>query len=75
MMGGSQAKKTYRKNTKKGKRTGHRLAQQHEIIAIKRKDFLQKASTNLVRENHNLAHAISDVGWSTFVEMLEYKKI
>ena len=24
-------------------------------------------------KNHNLAQAISDVGWSTFVEMLEYK--
>jgi IS605 OrfB family transposase len=52
-------------------------------------DFLHKTSTKLIRENqticletlavsnmvknHNLAQAITDVSWSTFVTMLEYK--
>ena len=58
-------------------------------ISNKRKDFLHKVSTKLIRENqticlenlnvsgmiknHNLAQAINDVSWSTFVTMLEYK--
>jgi len=74
---------------KKGKRTKKRLALLHEKIKNKRKDFLHKTSTKLIRENqtialedlnvsgmvknHNLAQAISDVSWSTFVNMLEYK--
>ena len=77
----------YSKN--KGKRTKHRLALLHEKVVNKRKDFLHKTSTKLIRENqticledlavsnmvknHNLAQAISDVSWSTFVTMLEYK--
>ena len=77
----------YSKN--KGKRTKHRLALLHEKVVNKRKDFLHKTSTKLIRENqticledlavsnmvknHNLAQAISDVSWSTFVSMLEYK--
>jgi putative transposase len=77
----------YSKN--KGKKTKQKLAKQHEKIVNKRKDFLHKVSTKLVRENqticlenlnvsgmiknHNLAQAISDVSWSTFVNMLEYK--
>jgi putative transposase len=66
-----------------------RLAKLHEKVVNKRKDFLHKVSTKLIRENqtialetlavsnmvknHNLAQAISDVSWSTFVTMLEYK--
>ena len=74
---------------KKGKRTKNKLAKLHEKVANQRKDFLHKVSTKLIRENqticletlavknmvknHNLAQAISDVSWSTFVSMLEYK--
>jgi putative transposase len=77
----------YSKN--KGKRTKQRLALLHEKIVNKRKDFLHKTSTKLIRENqtialeylavsnmvknHKLAQAINDVSWSTFVTMLEYK--
>ena len=86
----SKLKYVQRKYTKnKGKRTKKRLALLHEKIVNKRKDFLHKTSTKLIRENqticledlavsnmiknHNLAQAISDVSWSTFVTMLEYK--
>jgi len=77
----------YSKN--KGKRTKQRLALLHEKVVNKRKDFLHKTSIKLIRENqticledlavsnmvknHNLAQAINDVSWSTFVTMLEYK--
>ena len=77
----------YSKN--KGKRTKQRLALLHEKVVNKRKDFLHKTSKQLIEnqdticletlnvkgmlKNHNLAQAISDVSWSTFVSMLEYK--
>lgn len=77
----------YSKN--KGKRTKQKLAILHEKVVNKRKDYLHKVSIKLVRENqtislenlnvsgmiknHNLAQAITDVSWSTFVNMLEYK--
>jgi len=86
----SKLKYTQRKYSKnKGKRTKKRLALIHEKVVNKRKDFLHKVSTKLIRENqtialetlvvsnmvknHNLAQAINDVSWSTFVTMLEYK--
>jgi putative transposase len=77
----------YSKN--KGKRTKQRLALLHEKVVNKRKDFLHKTSSKLIRENqticledlavsnmvknHNLAQAINDVSWSIFVTMLKYK--
>jgi putative transposase len=86
----SKLKYVQRKYSKhKGKRTKKKLAKLHEDVVNKRKDFLHKTSTKLIRENqticletlsvknmvknHNLAQAISDVSWSTFVTMLEYK--
>ena len=66
-----------------------KVARQHEKIANQRKDFLQKLSTKLIRnndiiciedlqvsnmvKNHKLAQAILDVSWFEFVRQLEYK--
>ncbi len=64
------------------------VAELHEKIANRRKDFLQKTSTAIIKQydticledlniqgmmKSNLAKAISDVSWGEFTRMLEYK--
>ena len=71
------------------KKANKRVALLHEKIKNQRQDFLHKFSSRLVSENkticledlnvagmvknHNLAQAISDVSWSEFNRMIEYK--
>ena len=87
--------KAQRRHAKKHKGSRNRakaakkVARIHASIADRRRDFLHKLSTRLIRENQTicvetlavknlvknpkLSKAIHDVGWSTFVSQLAYK--
>lgn len=78
-----------KQGSKNHERARLKVAKTYRRITNQRNDFLQKLTSDLVRkydticledlnvndmkQNHNLARAISDVAWSEFVRELTYK--